>query len=84
MYFIVFRTKADGGDTQLPMAPHDAELFPQFKPTVTSADVTARASARTYFYATEQKCDDVMKNFLACVNMTGMDIFSNYVNTCIY
>ena len=50
---------------------HDLEQFPQFKPTVTHADTTARASARTYFYDTEKKCDDVMKNFLNCVNMAG-------------
>lgn len=63
------------------MAPHHAKQSPQFKPTVKSADITARASARTYFYATEQKCDDVMKNFLACVNMTGMNILL-YIYKC--
>jgi proline dehydrogenase len=49
----------------------DYEHFPQLKPTITHADRTVRASARTYFYDTEKKCDDVMKNFLSCVNMAA-------------
>ena len=53
------------------VAPSDSELFPQFKATVAPADTTARASARTYFYATEKKCDDVMRNFLSCINAAG-------------
>ena len=53
-------------------SPCDSEHFPQFKCSVTHADTTARASARTYFYATENKCDDVMKNFISCIEMAGM------------
>jgi proline dehydrogenase len=59
------------GQMHLPVGPCDSEHFPQFKPTVTHADTTVKASARTYFYATERKCDDVMKNFISCVNMAG-------------
>ena len=57
-------------------ATRDIQRFPQFKPTVAPADTTVRASARTYFYATEKKCDDVMKNFLSCVNMAGIYFIS--------
>ena len=70
IYFF-HRTKAEGSPVHLEMSPYDPKLFPQYKSTITHADTTARASARTYFYATEKKCDDVMKNFLACVNMAG-------------
>jgi proline dehydrogenase len=59
------------GQMHLPVGPCDSEHFPQFKPTVTHADTTVKASARTYFYATERKCDDVMKNFISCVNMAA-------------
>ena len=54
------------------VSPCDSENFPQFKPCVTPANTTARASARTYFYATEKKCDDVMRNFISCVEMAGI------------
>ena len=57
--------------TPTSLTSRDFEHFPQLKPTVTHSDRTVRASARTYFYATEKKCDDVMKNFLSCVNMAG-------------
>ena len=66
---IHFRTKAK--EAPETVGPYDSKLFPQFKPTIIQGDATAKASARTYFYATEKKCDDVMRNFLSCVNAAG-------------
>ena len=66
-HFFFFRSVTEDCATggQLPNAPS----LPQFRPT--HANSTVRASARTYFYETEKKCDDVMKNFLSCVNTAG-------------
>lgn len=62
------------------MSPCDSGQFPQFKPTVTHADTMARASARTYLYATERRCDDVMRHFIDCVNMAGRCFLSIYMS----
>lgn len=35
-----------------------------------------KASARTYFYEGEQKCDENMENFLECINVAGIKIFT--------
>ena len=63
------RSKAD--DVNSKVVPYDSKRFPQFKTRVMKANVTSRASARTYFYATEKKCNDVMINIVSSINVAG-------------
>ncbi len=49
----------------------DPDLYPQFALSKTSGKTLVRASARTYFYQDEHKCDENMENFIKCINAAG-------------
>ena len=64
------------------LTPLDQATHPQYSPSAMPASDIAKASARTYFYQGEQKCDENMKNFLECINVAGTKIFRHYyINT---
>ena len=55
--------------------PTDTEAHPEFKTSQIPGKMTARASARTYFYKDEEKCDQTMKHFLSCIETAGEGVW---------
>lgn len=45
----------------------------QFKPVVSKGETTRKASARTYFYASDERCEQNKQNFLSCIH-TAADV----------
>ena len=64
------RQKEKSHDLQT-VLPTDQELHPQFSSSKTSGDAVLRASARTYFYEDEHKCDKNMEDFIKCINVAA-------------
>ena len=57
-----------------PIIFSDPDKYPQFSSSTTSGTAVLKASARTYFYQDEHKCDENMENFLKCINAAGQSL----------
>ena len=44
---------------------------PQFNPSLSSGKTTKLASARTYFYQDDERCQQNMQHFLSCIRMAS-------------
>ena len=44
---------------------------PHFSPSLTEGSITKRASARTYFYQDDIRCEQTMEHFLSCIKMAA-------------
>lgn len=44
---------------------------PQFNPSLSSGKTTKLASARTYFYQDDERCQQNMQHFLSCIHMAS-------------
>lgn len=84
-----YAVEEDVSDQQpvvMEMRKRDATLYgllasdPQFKPSLSHGKATKVASARTYFYHDDQRCQQNMQHFLSCIGMASQVAKSNDYN----